>query len=390
MRGDFQRFLCGHGIDIGCGNDVLTVDQGLVDGWDVGNGDAQYLHGIPDVVYDFVYSSHCLEHLADVSVSLTNWVRTLKPGGAMYLVVPDYALYEKMRFPSRFNPDHKQTFSLDLTRDQVRRANHWHIGRDLRPLLVALGIDIAFIALEDERFDYNIGPEVDQTAGDGALAQICVVGTKTCRSMAHLDNGGSGEPIDRVPSDDVRQESKNTFCLLMGIPRVVDPSHQSDIEECLAANLDNPLINRIFVFFEAPLALPLLAHPKVRMVPSGRPLTFQDAGSFARSHLKGITCIVADAGVSFGTNLLQIDRAYLHNSCFALACWDIQEAGTLRAAGDAEGPGAWLFVSPLPDLLGDTLIGSEGCGARIAADLAQAGIRLVDPGPTVRACRHRR
>src|ERR1700745_3871055 len=111
-RGDFKRYLVGKGIDIGCGGDPLTVEKGIVRGYDKCDGDALYMAGEADASYDFVYSSHCLEHMPDVKLALTNWLRILKPEGILYLVVPDYELYEKGRWPSRFNPDHKASFSL--------------------------------------------------------------------------------------------------------------------------------------------------------------------------------------------------------------------------------------------------------------------------------------
>jgi len=141
-RGDFEKYLRGSGIDIGAGNDPLRVVEGLVRGWDVAEGDAQVMPGVPDGVYDFVYSSHCLEHMRDVPEALRNWVRIIKPGGHLYVVVPDYVLYEKITWPSRFNSDHKQSFSNTITRAAVVRPNHWHMDQDLLPLLGRLGVDV--------------------------------------------------------------------------------------------------------------------------------------------------------------------------------------------------------------------------------------------------------
>src|SRR5437867_5758022 len=72
-RGDFDNYLKGEGIDIGAGEDVLKIPNGMVRPWDVPDGDAQLMAGVPDNSYDFVYSSHCLEHMRDVTQALTNW-----------------------------------------------------------------------------------------------------------------------------------------------------------------------------------------------------------------------------------------------------------------------------------------------------------------------------
>lgn len=82
-------------------------------GWDLMNGDAQYLKGVEDNSLDFVYSSHCLEHMIDVKIALYNWFRVLKAGGYLILYIPHRDLYEKKKeLPSRFNPHHKHMFIL--------------------------------------------------------------------------------------------------------------------------------------------------------------------------------------------------------------------------------------------------------------------------------------
>lgn len=179
-RGDFDRYLVGKGIDIGCGPDLLRSMSiaTTVLSWDQEQGDAQLLVSCRDSTFDFAYSSHCLEHTRDVEEALTNWIRVVRVDGFLYLVVPDYALYEKMRFPSRFNPDHKHTFSIDLKRAKVPRSNHWNIADDLTPLLVRLGVEVLRVELEDAHFDYSAGPDIDQTMREWTLAQICVVGRR--------------------------------------------------------------------------------------------------------------------------------------------------------------------------------------------------------------------
>jgi ubiquinone/menaquinone biosynthesis C-methylase UbiE len=175
-RGDFQNFLRGNGIDIGCGPDPLKVPEGTVRPWDLKDGDAQLMAGVPDGQLDFVYSSHCLEHMRDVRESLVNWIRILKPGGHLYVVIPDYILYEKMTWPSMYNSDHKQSFSFLIPRNAVRRPNHFHVEQDLVPMLKELGAEPVRVTMEDYGFNYNAGV-FDQTQHN-AVAQICIVARK--------------------------------------------------------------------------------------------------------------------------------------------------------------------------------------------------------------------
>ena len=174
--GHFDLYLKGKGIDIGCGDDKLMVEQGSVDCWDLNNGDAMLMESIANDTYDFVYSSHCLEHLEDLETSLYNWSRILKKGGHLYFAVPEYILYERMTFPSIFNIDHKQTFSYYMTKEQVKRKNHYHYT-DIIKIIENLNMEVEISKLEDDNYDYSKGTGGNQTLYD-ASAQILFVAKK--------------------------------------------------------------------------------------------------------------------------------------------------------------------------------------------------------------------
>jgi len=113
-----NSYFVGYGIDIGCGQDSLNnyrhVFRGIdhVRGWDLPDGDAQYLKGVDDNTYDFVTSSHCLEHMVDATTALSNWIRVCKRGGYVVITIPDEEMYEHDYWPSRYNSDHKWSFTL--------------------------------------------------------------------------------------------------------------------------------------------------------------------------------------------------------------------------------------------------------------------------------------
>jgi SAM-dependent methyltransferase len=50
--------------------------------------EASDLRGIPDAAYDFLLSSHCIEHLANPIQGLKEWIRVLKQEGLLVLLVP--------------------------------------------------------------------------------------------------------------------------------------------------------------------------------------------------------------------------------------------------------------------------------------------------------------
>lgn len=113
----YDAYFTGKGIDIGCGDDPLDVKiwtnvSDLVP-YDLSTTtDAQTLPDLQDNSFDFVYSSHCLEDLEDPYKALSHWLRILKPDGYLVIAVPDEEYYERLLWPSAFNPNHKHSFRL--------------------------------------------------------------------------------------------------------------------------------------------------------------------------------------------------------------------------------------------------------------------------------------
>jgi predicted SAM-dependent methyltransferase len=112
------RYFVGHGIDIGCEeHNTLGNYAEFFPGmkstmmWNIDDGDAQYMKPIEDNTFDWVHSSHCLEHLKGPCIAIRHWWRILKPGGHMVVIVPDEDMYEQGVWPSQFNGDHKWSFT---------------------------------------------------------------------------------------------------------------------------------------------------------------------------------------------------------------------------------------------------------------------------------------
>ena len=171
-----EIYLVGDGIDIGAGPDGLSKQlhhfpaiTSFKD-WDIDDGDATHMDGVPQNTYDFVHSSHCLEHVGDACQALVNWVRITKPGGHIVVLVPDEDLYEQGVYPSTFNTDHKRTL-------QVGKPSSWSpVSVDLMRLLpeVAQLTGAEIIKVErlvfnnpiysgetTERFDYTQSPFIE-------------------------------------------------------------------------------------------------------------------------------------------------------------------------------------------------------------------------------------
>lgn len=126
----FAQEICkGHGLDIGCGRlewcfpGAVPVDPEVNSSYD---WEAMSLpnnfkdHSAEG--WDYIFSSHCLEHLPDWVGALDYWHTKLRPGGVLFLYLPhpsqDYWLPWN-------NRKHLHSLSPELLRDYF-----WSFGTD--------------------------------------------------------------------------------------------------------------------------------------------------------------------------------------------------------------------------------------------------------------------
>jgi len=115
--GLWESIFTGRVVDIGCGPDPLRRSDWpaiteLVT-FDTEQGDANLIdQHLEPLTFNCVHSSHLLEHLHDPFDAITRQLFLLRPGGFLVAMVPDFDNYEKGNWPSRFNSDHKSTWSL--------------------------------------------------------------------------------------------------------------------------------------------------------------------------------------------------------------------------------------------------------------------------------------
>jgi SAM-dependent methyltransferase len=166
-----EAYFVGNGIDIGCGDDSLGQHTDTytkiqnVKPWDLPDGDAQLMASVADDTYDFVHSSHCLEHMRDPVEAFSNWIRICKPGGYIVVTVPEEDLYEQGRWPSEYNHDHKTTWT-------IAKESSWSpVSISVVPFLYGMldQIEIIKIQLIDHNYHYDV-KGVDQTRGEAESA----------------------------------------------------------------------------------------------------------------------------------------------------------------------------------------------------------------------------
>jgi SAM-dependent methyltransferase len=158
-------YLIGDGIDIGCGEQPISLYAEFYPGmrslkpWDLPDGDGALLEGVEDEIYDFVHSSHSLEHMSDPRVAMANWIRVLKKGGHMVLLLPDEDMFEQGNWPSAYaGADH-------ITSWTIKKNQSWcPASINVVDFLSEFADSVEILKIEklDSTYLYNI-EAIDQT-----------------------------------------------------------------------------------------------------------------------------------------------------------------------------------------------------------------------------------
>ena len=106
----FRDFVKGDILDIGAGQDPVSAGAVVFDK-PQGNAENIFEHFQLES-FDSVFSSHCLEHINEPLLVIRDWFALVKPGGHLFIIIPDEDLYEQGHFQSIFNSDHKSTFTI--------------------------------------------------------------------------------------------------------------------------------------------------------------------------------------------------------------------------------------------------------------------------------------
>lgn len=103
-------YCSGNGVDLGSGGDpvvpwAISVDlpQSDFNRYNAGSNPSNSIHWegdatelpFKDNTLDFVYSSHLLEDFDDWKLVLSEWIRVLKPGGKLIVIMPDKRLWSE-------------------------------------------------------------------------------------------------------------------------------------------------------------------------------------------------------------------------------------------------------------------------------------------------------
>lgn len=134
----FAKHFCkGYGVDIGC-NRLEWAFPGAI-GIDLNFNDGNSAYDFNYTELDFIYSSHCLEHLSDWVGALDYWTSKLKHGGILFLYLPHYSQEYWRPWNNR---KHLHIFTPDIIFDYMIANNYTNVfksDRDLNDSFIVVG-----------------------------------------------------------------------------------------------------------------------------------------------------------------------------------------------------------------------------------------------------------
>jgi ADP-heptose:LPS heptosyltransferase/predicted SAM-dependent methyltransferase len=125
----------GKGLDVGCGPDKIHPECKGVDGREYPNVQKHSLEKelpFDSKTFDWVYSSHCLEHLDNPEKCLNSMTQVLKDDGTLIIYLPYKDWYED-RLPAP-NLEHKHAFRPSDILDIVKKIwpDMWIVTNEIR------------------------------------------------------------------------------------------------------------------------------------------------------------------------------------------------------------------------------------------------------------------
>jgi hypothetical protein len=134
-----KRWCQGFGYDIGCGKEEWKLPNAK--GIDLGFDDEWHAENLPDDKVDYIFSSHCLEHIDDWVGVLDYWTSKLTGDspGTLFLYLPHY---DQEYWRPWNNRKHTHAFTADTIKDYMESRGYVSIystGRDLNHSFAVVG-----------------------------------------------------------------------------------------------------------------------------------------------------------------------------------------------------------------------------------------------------------
>jgi predicted SAM-dependent methyltransferase len=119
----FAKQVCiGEGYDIGCMKKEWSFPGSIA--IDTSFNDGYHATNLPKKDVDYIFSSHCLEHITDWVDVMDYWYDHLKIGGTLFLYLPDYS---QVYWRPWNNTKHKNIFTPEIIKDYMLHKSYKNV-----------------------------------------------------------------------------------------------------------------------------------------------------------------------------------------------------------------------------------------------------------------------
>ena len=167
------------------------------------------------------------------------------------------------------------------------------------------------------------------------------------------------------------------------------PERQAEIDYCLKANCENPLIDVIYVLVDYTIEN---KSPKIQLInfigkPNYSSFIFKINELTSNGFIStGDVNIISNADIIFDETLSHLDKLK-ENDCWALSRWEMKSDYSkhltqIQIYGDSQD--CWIFRGKIKQLdKSDFPLGKMGVDNRIAYEIKKAGYNITNPSKTI-------
>lgn len=128
-----KKFCKGKGLDIGGTKEAFFPDAEIINIAET----TLSAFNLPNEKYDYIFSSHCLEHLDDPITALYHWKSRLKKNACLFLYLPHV---DMLYWRPENNRKHLHTFYPKIMRDTFQTLGFHDIFFSERDLFYSFAI----------------------------------------------------------------------------------------------------------------------------------------------------------------------------------------------------------------------------------------------------------
>lgn len=174
--------------------------------------------------------------------------------------------------------------------------------------------------------------------------------------------------------------------LLIEYFRSPDYQRHSEYLTCIHENLENDLIDKIYIFISDDSKLNFKSS-KIKVIKSKERPTYKDFFEFCNTNLKDEICVVSNADIIFDETLSVVKDADMTNIFVALTRWEVfceNREWCIAPYDNSSSQDSWIFKSPIEvsdDM--DFHLGKPGCDNKIAKLMADKNYEVRNPGKQI-------